>query len=394
MSQVLKGVRVLDFGRYVAGPYCATLLGYFGADIIRIERLGGGEDRFITPVTEGGEGAGWLQMGVNKRSLTLNPTKPEGREVVRRLVETADVVVANLPPPALSAMGLDEDSLRAIKPDIIPVLISSFGATGPWAARGGFDGVGQAMSGSMYFSGTPEQPMKAGAPYVDFGTGMFAALGAMAALMEKRATGRGQSVQASLLSTGVTLFNAFLVEQAVTGINRVGTGNRVQTSAPSDVFATMDGHVLIHTVGDGLFARWCDMVGEPGWKADPRFASDQARGDNNGILCARMADWCCTRTTDQAVEALAAAGIPGGPVLSPQQVLYHPQVQATGLLQPVDYPGLPRPAPVAGPPVTLSATPGSIRSRPPTVGEHTDAILGELGYDVAAIAALRSARIV
>ncbi|MFV3130363.1 CaiB/BaiF CoA transferase family protein [Niveispirillum sp. KHB5.9] len=394
MGQVLDGVRVLDFGRYVAGPYCATLLGYFGAEVIRIERPGGGEDRFITPVTEAGEGAGWLQMGVNKRSLTLNPTKPEGREVVRRLVATADVVVANLPPPSLVAMGLDEASLRAIKPDIIPVLISSFGADGPWAARGGFDGVGQAMSGAMYFSGTPEQPMKAGAPYVDFGTGMFAALGAMAALMERRASGRGQTVQASLLSTGLTLFNAFLIEQAVTGIGRVGTGNRVQTSAPSDVFTTLDGHVLIHTVGDGLFARWCDMVGEPDWKTDPRFAGDQARGDNNAVLCARMADWCATRTVDEAVTALAAAGIPGGPVLSPQQALDHEQVRATGLFQPVDYPGLPRPAPVAGPPVTLSATPGTIRSRPPLVGEQTDAILAELGYGTDAIQALRDARIV
>ena len=150
MSEVLKGVRVLDFGRYIAGPFCGTLLGDLGADVIRIEKVDGSEDRFLSPITEDGDGALFMQLARNKRSLTLNPMKPEGREVVKRLVATADVVVANLPPDTLEAMGLDYNSLRAIKPDIILTMISAFGRGGPYSNRGGLDGLGQAMSGNMY----------------------------------------------------------------------------------------------------------------------------------------------------------------------------------------------------------------------------------------------------
>ena len=150
MSKVLKGVKVLDFGRYIAGPFCGTLLGDLGADVIRIEKVDGSEDRFLSPITEDGDGALFMQLARNKRSLTLNPMKPEGREVVKRLVATADVVVANLPPDTLETMGLDYSSLRAIKPDIILTMISAFGRGGPYSNRVGFDGIGQAMSGNMY----------------------------------------------------------------------------------------------------------------------------------------------------------------------------------------------------------------------------------------------------
>ncbi|HVO47104.1 MAG TPA: CoA transferase, partial [Steroidobacteraceae bacterium] len=174
---LLEGVRVLDFGRYVAGPYCATLLGYLGADVIRIERRGGGEDRFIAPVTADGEGAVLFQTACNKRSLTLEIGRPEAREVLERLIATADVVVANLPPAALASLGLDYASLRAIRPDIISVTQTAFGDEGPYRDRGGFDGIGQAMSGAMYITGKPGSPAKAAAPYVDFSTAALAAFG-------------------------------------------------------------------------------------------------------------------------------------------------------------------------------------------------------------------------
>ena len=177
MSRVLEGIRVLDFGRYIAGPFCATLLGDMGAEVIRVEKVDGSEDRFLSPVTEQGDGALFMQMGRNKLSLTLNPMKPEGREIVKKLVATADVVVANLPPDTLKTMGLDYDSLKAIKPDIILTMISAFGTGGPYQNRVGFDGLGQAMSGNMYLSGTPDQPVKAYAPYVDYGTASLSAFG-------------------------------------------------------------------------------------------------------------------------------------------------------------------------------------------------------------------------
>ena len=166
----LTGVRVLDFGRFIAGPYCAALLAEYGADVIRIEKRSGSEDRFTTPVTSGGEGALFMQMNRNKLSVTLNPMKPEGREIVRKLVATADIVAANLPPETLVKMGIDYETLKSIKPDIILTTMNAFGQGGPYSNRVGFDGIGQAMSGSTYLGGTPDQPVKSFAPYADYGT--------------------------------------------------------------------------------------------------------------------------------------------------------------------------------------------------------------------------------
>ncbi len=393
---VLDGIRVLDFGRYVAGPYCATLLGYLGADVIRIERREGGEDRFIAPVTDQGEGAVLFQTACNKRSLSLDMGSPAARDIVRRLVATADVVVANLPPAALAGLGLDYASLTAIKPDIVLVTQSAFGDVGPYRDRGGFDGVGQAMSGSMYITGTPGHPVKAAAPYVDFSTAVLSAFGTLAALMHRARTGEGQEVQATLQGTAMAVFGSHLIEQGVTGISRVGTGNRVQTSAPSDVFATRDGHILTHVVGNGLFKRWARLMGdEERWTKDPRFGSDQSRGDHSAEILARMREWCAERTTAEALATLDRSGIPAGPVYTPQQALDDPQVAAMRLLASVGgYPGLPRPAPVPDLPVRLSRSGGGVRTPPPRTGEHTDEILAGLGYTAEDIARLRAERVV
>jgi crotonobetainyl-CoA:carnitine CoA-transferase CaiB-like acyl-CoA transferase len=384
---VLKGLRVLDFGRYVAGPYCATLLGYLGAEVIRIERIGGGEDRFIAPVTQAGEGAVLMQTGCNKRSLALDFGKPEARVIVQRLVAGADVVVANLPPAALSSMGLDYAAVRALRADIILVTQSAFGDRGPYQDRGGFDGIGQAMSGAMYISGTPGAPAKAAAPYVDYTTAVLAAFGTLAALMHRRATGEGQEVKTTLLGTAMAVFGSHLIEQSVTGINRQGSGNRVQTSAPSDVFATTDGHVLTHVVGNALFRRWGQLMGEKEhWLSDPRYASDQSRADHSAPILERMRQWCATRSTAEAVAQLTAAGLPAGPVLTPQQALDDPQVAAMKFLTAVTgYPGLPRAAQVSGLPVSFSTIGGGITAAPPTTGEHSRQILATLGYSVAEI---------
>lgn len=400
-ESILGGIRVLDFGRYVAGPYCATLLGYLGAEVIRIEKPDGGEDRYIAPITPQGEGGVFLQTACNKKSLTLDFGKPDSRDIVRRLVASADVVVVNLPPATREALGLDYATLSSINPKIILASQTAFGEQGPYASRGGFDGVGQAMSGAMAITGTPGAPAKAAAPYVDFSTAVLSAFGVLAALIERDRSGRGQHVQAALQATALAVFGSHLIEQGVTGINRVGTGNRVQTSAPSDVFATRDGHVLTHVVGNGLFRRWvklmcgADTAAQKRWLDDPRLQDDAGRGEHSAEILATMRSWCATRTTHEAIAELEAAGLPAGPVYTPQQALDDPQAAAMRWFAKVtDYPGLPRPAPVPDLPLRFSRSHGGIERAPPTLGEHTDALLAELGYDEAARTALHAAGVV
>jgi crotonobetainyl-CoA:carnitine CoA-transferase CaiB-like acyl-CoA transferase len=390
LSALLAGIRVLDFGRYIAGPYCGALLAEYGADVIRIEKRNGSEDRFVAPVGAGGEGANFFLMNRNKRSITFDPMHRDARDVLHKLVTSADVVLANLPDATLKAMGLDYANLCSIKPDIILTTSNAYGQTGPMVKNVGFDGIGQALSGSVYMSGQADLPSRTAVPWVDFSTALHCAFATMAALMERDKSGRGQHVQGSLLGTAVTLASSFLIEQAVIDINRVPTGNRSQTSGPVDIYKTQDGWMLVQVVGNPLYARWAKLMGEPHWLTDPRFASDEARGDNGQIISERMNQWCASRTNAQVVATLNEAKIPCGEVLSPQQTLDHPQVQAMGLLNNIDYPGLPKPAPIASVPIKMSVTEAVPMRRPPLLGEHTDEVLGALGYDAAALTRLRA----
>tara|TARA_R110000751_G_scaffold116604_2_gene216585 strand:- start:383110 stop:384267 length:1158 start_codon:yes stop_codon:yes gene_type:complete len=380
---------VLDFGRYIAGPFCATLLADLGADVIRIEKPAGGEDRYTVPVTSKGEGAYYMQIGRNKQSMTLNPMTEEGQEIVKGLVKTADVVVVNVPPQALKKMGLDYESLCAINPSIILTLNTAFGSTGPYAERGGFDTIAQAMSGNMHLSGVEGNPAKSFVPYCDFGTASLSAFGTLAAIMHRTKTGEGQVVEGSLLSTALTFNNAALIEEALLQKNRQGSGTRGQYNAPTDTFKTQDGWLSIQVVGQGLFKRWCHLLQEIKWLEDPDYSSDQGRGDNGHIISQRMKEWCSQRSNQTALSELSKAGIPAGALLTPAQTLKNEQVVASHLLQPLDYPHSPEAAPIVNHPIKYSKIDTTEIVRAPTLGEHTERILQEMGYDQSQIMDMR-----
>jgi crotonobetainyl-CoA:carnitine CoA-transferase CaiB-like acyl-CoA transferase len=394
VSGVLSGIRVLDFGRFIAGPYCGALLADLGADVIRLERIEGGEDRFVSPVTDDGIGPMYLQVNRSKRGMTLNPIKPEGREVVERLVRTADVVIANLPPETLVTMGLDYDRLRAIKSDIILVNATTWGRGGDWSHRPGFDGLGQAASGHMFMTGPPGLPTRAAVPYVDFSTATLSALCVLAALIHRDATGDGQLIEPALLRTAMTWNASSLMEQAMIRADRTSTHNRAQTAGPSDVFKTKDGFVLCAVIGNAQFAHWCEMIGRPDLAGDERFKDDLARGEHGAELSAYMGAWCADRTTDEVIAGFDAHKVPGGPVLDYQGALDLPHAKQIGIWEDTEYPTAAGPVPLARFPVVLSETPGVISGRAPTLGEHTEQILTDLGYSSEEIESLRAGRVV
>ena len=393
MSGVLEGVKVLDFGRYIAGPFCGALLADYGAEVIRIERVNGSEDRYVTPVSEDGQGAMFLQLNRNKLGLTLNPTKEKGQEIVKKLVQKSDIVIANLPEQTLKSMGLDYEELKEINPGIILTSNTAFGTTGPYAERVGFDGVAQAMSGAMDMTGEPEQPTKAYAPYVDFCSASLAAFGTLLAYLEKQKTGKGQRVQTSLLQTALTTTNSLLIEQEILNINRVASLNRAQTSGPSDTFKTKDGWILVQTVGGPLFERWVNLMGEKDWLEDKRFKDDLSRGENGHLISERMSEWCAERTSKEAIMELEGSRIPVGEVLKASETLKEEHILKKGSFVKLNYPTMDKEYSVVGPAVELSENPGVIKSRSPQLGEHNEEILSGLGYSQDEITQLKSERI-
>ncbi len=392
---VLDGIRVLDYGRFIAAPWCSALLADMGADVVRIEKREGGEDRWVQSVTDGGEGGTFLQCNRNKRSLTLDTTADEGKEITRKLVARADIVVANMPAAGMRANGLDYDTLRAVKADIILASATAYGEGGPYSDRIGFDGAGQMMSGAVYRQGLPDQPIRTVVPYADFGTALTLTIGVMMALYHRDRTGQGQHVEGALLPTAMMSSNAFLIERDLLGSDKPRMGNQGTSVAPCDLYRTSDGGwVLLQIAGQPMFKRWCRLVGRAELFDDPRFADDDLRWANGEVLNGIMARWCADKTKAEVLDLLQAAKLPAAPLHSPQDVLDDPHVEAMGYLQRVPFPGSAHDVPIISTPFRLSATPGTIRRRAPLLGEHTDEILDEIGYAAADIAGLKARHVV
>ena len=380
--KLLENYRVLDFGRYIAAPYCGFLLAQLGAEVIRVERPGGHEDRFLVPITDQGYGTMYLQMNANKKGVTLDMSKPAGKKLARELIATSDIVIANLPPKTLKALSLDYESLCQLKEDIILVANTAFGSKGPFANNIGFDGMAQAISGANFFSGFPDQPIRCTVNYLDFSTAIAAALGTLAAIMHKEKTGEGQIVETSLLGTALTLNNSMLMEQAVTNIQRPPKGNHGQLAGPSDIFKTKDGHIVISVVGPYMFKRCTRLLNKPEWLTDERFKDDTARGNNNHLLCKVLGKWCSGRTNEEALQELKAAKLPAGPVLSLQQALDHPMIQSLEHFEFFNYLTDGNAAPIAKAPFQLSKTPLPPIQSAPEIGSHNRAIFESLGYSL------------
>lgn len=377
-SQGLRGVRILDLGRYIAAPFCAAMLADQGAEVIRIEPSAGAPDREVMPVGEPGRGALYLQMNRNKKSLALDIDQPEGRAAFERLLATSDAVIVNLPPAALKRARLDYDSLRAARPDIVLTTISAFGAEGDSRDRIGFDGTGQALSGAMCLTGTGERPLRAAVSYVDYATGIAAAFATLAALHERLATRRGQHVEASLLGTALAMTNPMLIEESLGARSRTAIANRSPIAGPSDLFRTQDGWVMVQVIGDGMFRRWATFVGRRDLVEDPRFASDISRGENGEALSAVMAQWCASRSSVECLAELAAAKIPACKALTPAEALTAPENSGGGFF--TEEALLGGAVPIVTGLVRTEAGQATPHRPAPGLGADSEEILASLGY--------------
>jgi formyl-CoA transferase len=386
----LADVTVLDLTRVRSGPTCVRQLADWGARVIKIEMPEGLDQG--DPMGGPRQGPDFQNLHRNKRGLTLNLKSPEGVALLKRLAGQADVVVENFRPDVKHRLGIDYEALSAVNPRIIYASISGFGQDGPYADRPGFDQIAQGMGGLMSITGLPGQgPVRVGIPIADLCAGFFAAHGIMVALYERERSGRGQWVQTSLLQAQSFILDFQAARWLMAGEVPKQAGNNHPTSIPTGVFPTSDGHMNIAATGNVIWKRFCEVLGTTEWLTDPRFIDGRARSTNRDALNALIAERTKSDTAANWVAKLNASGVPCGPINSIDQVFADPQVQHLGIAQTLNGN---RSATYLGQPVTLSRTPSEIHAHPPSIGEHTDAILAELGLDEAAIADLRSRQIV
>jgi crotonobetainyl-CoA:carnitine CoA-transferase CaiB-like acyl-CoA transferase len=390
----LAGCRVLDLSRVLAGPWCTMTLGDLGADVIKVEPPGAGDDtRAWGRRIAGQESTYFLSANRNKRGIAVDLSKPEGAALVRRIAERADVLVENFKLDGLRKFGLDYDSVRALNPRLVYCSISGYGRTGPAAARAGYDAVIQAESGLMSITGEPDGPaLKVGVALADVMTGMYAVQAILAALIARERTGRGQHIDLALLDC--TMANLANVASSALLLGSVPRryGNAHADIAPYQTFAAADGDVVVAVGNDGQFRKLCiEVLERPDLAADPRFATNPLRSQNRAALVPEIAAAMKAKPRAFWIDRLLKAGVPGGAVRDVREALAAPEAQARRLVRDVPHP-LAGTIRIMASPINLSDTPVREPSAPPTLGQHTDAVLREvLGMAAEEIAALRGA---
>jgi crotonobetainyl-CoA:carnitine CoA-transferase CaiB-like acyl-CoA transferase len=388
-SQALARFKVLDLTRVRAGPTCVRQLADWGADVIKIEM----------PEDEGGmggprDGPDFQNLHRNKRSMTLDLKNPKGVDIFRDLVKRADVVVENFRPDVKFRLGIDYESLKPINKRLVYASISGFGQDGPYRERPGFDQIAQGMGGLMSITGLPGQgPVRVGIPVADLGAGIFAATGILIALLEREVSGEGQWVRSSLLQAQIQLLDfqaaRWLLAKDVPG----QAGNDHPTSIPTGVFRTSDGHINIAAAGTHIYRRFCEAIGAPELIDHPDYKTDKLRSKNRAGMNKAIGEITKHKSSREWIDILNKAGVPCGPIYNMDEVFADPQVQHLHMAAPVHHPRLGDIAVVAQA-VELSRTPSGVRYPTPEKGEHTDEVLGELGFDAATIADLRKQKVV
>src|SRR6267154_6725854 len=378
----LAGLKVIDLSHVMAGPACAMLLADMGADVIKVEKLPGGEDaRRMVPPTISGESAAFLIMNRNKRGIALNLKTEAGRKVLSRLLQDADVLIENYRRGTMEKMGFGYDALHALNPKLIYCSISGFGRTGPYADRGGFDLVTQGMSGLMSITGEGpgSPPVKSGAPVTDITAGILACVGVLAALHSRSSTGLGQMVDTSLFEAGIvqTYWQSAICFATGHAPGPMGTAHPL--NAPYQAFPSADGWITVGAANQGNWERLLEALEAPELGHDPRFANNAERMQNLPALQAALTPLFKRRTSAEWLQRLEDAGVPAGPVLDVGQMHADPQTLARAMIVETSHPTAGRVASI-GLPIKFSETPGSVRRAAPVLGQHTREVLREHGF--------------
>lgn len=378
----LKGYRVLDLSRILAGPYCTMILGDQGADVIKIERPGSGDDtRTWGPPFSGGESAYYLCCNRNKKSVVVDLKKPEGLKLVCDLAAISDVFVENFTPGLTKRMGLDYENLSRINPRLVYASITAYGQDGPYRDRSGYDMVLSAVGGLMWITGERDgNPCKVGVAITDVLTGVYASGAITSALLWRERSGKGQYLDISLLDVQVSGLANIASNYLVAGKEASRWGTAHESIVPYQVFQTKDRPIAIAVANQKLWVNFCRMAGKNDWLNDSRFESNPKRVENRDILLPLIDEMFLQKTCDEWMELLLGASIPCGPVNNMQHLFADPQVQHRHMIAEIPHPTIGN-LRLTGIPIKYSETPGTVRLHPPLLGEHTDEVLAEmLGY--------------